>query len=110
MNPSLKALHDTLLAQHDALAQKLDDATTQADAQAILMEMQEILHRVDLVQNLLLRSTADSLTQAVAAVTKADATLTSQLQGVANMAALVNGVTQFLGVVDEAIAVAKLLP
>jgi hypothetical protein len=109
MNPTLQSLHDSLLAQHDALAQKLDDCTNAADAQAILTQMQEITHRVDSVQNLLLKATADSLTTALVAVGQADAKLTATLQGVASAAAIVAGVTQFLGVVDEAIAVAKLI-
>ena len=43
-------LHNTLLAQQQALYLKLDAATDPNTAKVIVTEMQEILHRIDLVQ------------------------------------------------------------
>ena len=61
MNDNLKSLHDTLIAQHQALYKQLDDVTEVDLARTIVTEMQEILHRVDVVQGLLFRETTNSL-------------------------------------------------
>jgi len=109
MNTSLKQLHDLLLAQHATLASKLGEETDLDTAQAILMEMQELLHRIDLVQNLLFRQTSTQLENAVAKVQKADKALTAALDDVADAADLVKATGQFLTLVDTAIDIAKTL-
>jgi hypothetical protein len=109
MNESVKNLRDILLDQFDALSAKMDNTTDPAMAQAIVTEMKEILHRVDLVQNLLMRETADSLKTAIANVKKADQKLKDSLRRITEVADLVKSVTNFLSCVDKAIDIAKTL-
>ena len=60
MNEDLQKLHDLLIAQHQALFQQLDVADA-ATAKTIITEMQEILHRIDVLQGLLFRKTTTAL-------------------------------------------------
>ena len=106
-NPDLKNLLQMLLDQHAALLAQLDTVTDDKLADAILGEAQELLHRVNLTQNLLLVAVAQAVTDAVTAVKAADATLTQDLKTVADAASLIDKVTKFLGFVDKAIDLAK---
>lgn len=109
MNEDLQALHDTLLAQHQALHDKLGQITDLALARTIVTEMQEILHRIDLVQGLLFTQTTEKLKNSLKKVEGADAQLTAALASAQNAAAIVAGVSKFLTVVDQAIDLAKTL-
>jgi hypothetical protein len=109
MNPTLKDIHDLLLAQHAALAAHLDSETDPDKAKAIVMEMQEILHRVDLVQNLLFRKASEQLDKAMAGIEKANDALTRSLTSIADLTTLVSSVAKFLTAVDQAIDIAKTL-
>jgi hypothetical protein len=109
MNESLKELHGLLLSQFDVLVKKIDGTTDPAMAQAIVTEMKEILHRVDLVQNLLLRETTESLKTAVEEVKNADKELSKELKKIKEIKNLVDSVTAFLVCVDRAIDLAKAL-
>ena len=109
MNEDLLQLHAQLLAQHQALYEKLDEATDAADARTIVTEMQEILHRIDLVQGLLFRETTDALRSSLQKVDAADTELTEALSSVSAAADIVAGVSRYLAVVDQAIDLAKTL-
>jgi hypothetical protein len=54
--------------KHAALSIKLGQETDVDKAQAIVVEMKEVLHRVDLVQKLQFRQTSTQLERAVANV------------------------------------------
>ncbi len=109
MNTDLQQLHDQLLAQHQALYQKLDEVTDPAAAQAIVTEMREILHRIDLVQGLLFRESTTALLNSLKKVDAADTRLTGTLSSVSTATDIVEGVSKFLAVVDQAIDLAKTL-
>ena len=109
MNQDLQQLHDLLIAQHQTLSHKLDDVTDPDEAKAIVMEMQEILHRIDVVQGLLFRETTTALKNKLAKVDDADAELTEALQAAATAADVIKGISKFLTVVDQAIDLAKTL-
>ena len=109
MNDDLKHLHETLMAQHQALYEKLDSVTDPDIARAIVTEMQEILHRVDLVQGLLFRQSTDSFSKSLAKVDAADADLTKAVKIADSAADYVKGVGKFLTCVDKAIDLAKTL-
>jgi hypothetical protein len=109
MNESLKDMHDRLLAQHNALAEKLGEETNPDSAKTILMEMREILHRIDLVQNLLFRETSKALENAVAKVRRADGQLQKAIKTAADITKMVKATAEFLKYVDKAIDVAKTL-
>ncbi len=109
MNDDLKALHNLLLAQHRALSDKLSRETDPDKAEAILTEMQEILHRIDLVQGLLFRRSTKALTNALADVQSADTELTEAIRHIKDVASFVEAVADFLKYVDKAIDIAKTL-
>ena len=109
MNRDLDNMHSLLIAQHEALYEKLDTASDEDTMQAILTEMREIRHRIDLVQNLLFRQTTQQLTDAVKRVSNADTQLTTALSSAQTAAAVVKGVSTFLALVDQAIDLAKTL-
>ena len=109
MNEDLKNLHDTLIAQHQALYNQLDQTTDPDAARAIVTEMQEILHRIDIVQGLLFRETTTALKNSLAKVDEADTELTSALKSAENTTDIIKGVSKFLTVVDKAIDLAKTL-
>ncbi len=109
MNTDLQQLHDQLLAQHQALYQKLDDVTDPAAAKAIVTEMRELLHRIDLVQGLLFRQSTTALRDSLQKVDAADTELTEALNAAETATDIVSGVSQYLAVVDQAIDLAKTL-
>lgn len=109
MNQDLQQLHDTLLAQHQALYKQLDDVTDPQEAKTIITEMQEVLHRIDLAQGLLFRESTTALKNSLQKVDEADAELTSALKSASNAVDIVKGVSKFLAVVDKSIDLAKTL-
>jgi hypothetical protein len=109
MNQELQQLHDSLIAQHQALLNKLDEAKDPDEGQTIITEMQEILHRIDVVQGLLFRETTTALKNSLQKLDEADADLTNALKNAETAADIVKGVSKFLTLVDKAIDLAKTL-
>ena len=109
MNENLQRLHDQLIAQHQALYKKLDDVTDPQEAKTIVTEMQEMLHRIDVIQGLLFRETTTALKNSLQKVDDADVELTKALKFAEEAADIVKGVSKFLAVVDKAIDLAKTL-
>jgi hypothetical protein len=106
-NDSVKDLMQILLDQHAALLAKLDDADDSNLRKAILAEAQEILHRINLTQNLLFVALTPALDAALTAVKGSDAALKQDLGDIADTAAFIDKITGFLGYVDQAIDIAK---
>ena len=71
--------------------------------------MQEILHRIDVVQGLLFRETTTALKKSLQNLDDADLKLTQALKSADTAADIVKGVSAFLTVVDKAIDLAKTL-
>ena len=109
MNKTLKALHDMLLARHTELSQKLGGITDPDKAQTVIMEMQEILHRIDLVQNLLFRQSSQQLDATLADITQANDVLAKSIQSITDIGAFLTATANFLKYADEAIDIAKTL-
>ncbi|HWW00222.1 MAG TPA: hypothetical protein VNZ64_11045 [Candidatus Acidoferrum sp.] len=109
MNQDLLQLHAQLLAQHQALYERLDEVTDATAAKIIITEMQEILHRIDLVEGLLFRQTTGALQESLQKVDAADTELTDALSSVNAAADIIAGVSKYLAVVDQAIDLAKTL-
>jgi hypothetical protein len=78
-------------------------------AQAILTERREILHRIDLVQNIVLHNITKRLKAAVKDVKDADKELSEKLEEIRQIKKLVDTVKVFLAIVDKAIDLAKVL-
>ena len=109
MNEDLKNLHELLIAQHEALFEKLDTAPDDETMTAILTEMRELRHRIDTVQGLLFRQTTTSLKNTLQKVDDADAELTKALKDAGAAAEIIKNVSKFLTMVDKAIDLAKTL-
>jgi hypothetical protein len=107
VNGDLDSLHDMLIAANERLSRSLDGITDPDLAQAVVTEMREVVHRIDLVQSVLFTEESNEITDAVEEVQAANATLTNALSSITNITKLVNAVTQFLTLVDKAIDLAK---
>src|SRR5947209_3344033 len=103
MNPTLQQIHAMLLAQHNALAQRLDATTDPDQAKVILMEMQEVLHRIELVQNLLFSESSKKLDGTLPGIKQANDDLAQSIQGISNLADFLKSASAFLKGVDQAI-------
>lgn len=106
-NPDLEALHGLLLATHQKLSDQLGDTTSIDAANAIVTEMREVLHRIDLVQSLLFTQQTKGIANSVAKVQDANKDLQAALSQVKTVTDVVKGIGKFLGFVDKAIDIAK---
>ena len=107
MNTTLQAIHSLLLAQHAALAAKLGNETDPAVAQITLTEMQEVLHRIELVQKLLFTASVAKLDKMLPAIKAANQALTGAINERNKPADFIKAVARFLTFVDKAIDLAK---
>ena len=98
-----------LLARHTEMSQTLDGITDPAKAKTIIMEMQETLHRIDLVQNLLFRQSSQQLDATLAGITWANDALEKSIQSIEDIGAFLTATANFLKYADEAIDIAKSL-
>jgi hypothetical protein len=107
VNPELTKLQTSLFALNDDLRGKFN-ATTDIDLQqAIVTEMQEVMHRIDLVQGLIFADESKRLSSLVSKVDDANETLQQNLQDIDSITDLVKTVANFLTLVDKAIDFAK---
>jgi len=102
-NPSVQQLLQMLQDQHHALYVKMGTVTDPNDGQKIMLEAQELLHRISIAQNFVLLAITANVTAAVAQVQSADQQLTADLQESTDINAVVTKVTAYLGYVDQAI-------
>lgn len=107
MSPELQELHKLLLQQHAALAKKLEKETDPATARAVLVEMQEILHRTQLTQGLLFREQAAGLKEFLGPIRKASADLSALLKRREKLNRFLSGASRFLRTVDDLLDFAK---
>jgi len=109
MNTTLQTIQSLLIAQHTALSQLLGQTADPDAAQTILMEMQEVLHRINLVQNLLFKQASDKLNDLLPGIQKANTALTASLGDISNVAGFLSSCSSFLQGVDQAVDLAKSL-
>ena len=108
-NESMRALQSLLVKQLQKLNKTLDDVTDPGQANAIVREMQELNHRIALAGSLLFAAQAQELDNKVDAVTKATAKVSAAIKQLENLTAFVKAFSDFLGLVDQAIDLAKVL-
>jgi signal transduction histidine kinase len=109
MNKTVKQIHDLLVAQVTTLSNALSNTTDPAKAKQLLLEMQEIAHRVDISQNLLFANTSKELENSLPAIRAANTALESSLHQIGEVATIINNTVQLLKVVDQALDLAKTL-
>ena len=108
-NADLKSMHGDLLALNQKLSNSLDDITDAALARAVVTEMREVVHRIDLVQGLLFAARAKKISDAAEAVDQANQQALDSLDQIKTVTGVVKTVTGVLTLVDKAIDIAKTL-
>ncbi len=106
-NPDLVGLYRTLMKAHDELHGRRAKTGDPELAAAMLTELREITHRIDLVQSQLFTEQSDRIAQSAAKVNAASTDLQQALKTVTRVKDLVSACTSFLKVVDRAIDLAK---
>ncbi|HJX25205.1 MAG TPA: hypothetical protein VJ252_03550 [Chthoniobacterales bacterium] len=107
MNKSLKEIHDLLVAQVNSLSDAIDETSDIAVAKQLLVEMQEVVHRVNVTQNLLFTKASAEIDACLPQIRSADSTLKQSIASIQNVAKALNQVTELLTYVDQAIDLAK---
>jgi len=110
MNDSLRLLQDTLIKTHAKLREAIPNAADAAARQALLTEMGEVTHRVQVVGSLLFKSQTQGLSEQVKAVTSATRQVNAAIAGIKQFKDFIDGMSKFLSLVDTAIDLAKKLP
>jgi flagellin-like hook-associated protein FlgL len=108
-NESMRDLQALLVDQFQNLHDSLKGVTDPDVADAIVREMQEVSHRVALTGSLLFAAQAAKLDSQVADIGKATKKVDAAIAQIQNIQAFLGAMSDFLGLVDQAIDFAKLL-
>ena len=109
INNETKQLHDNLIAQHQALSERLSTVTSADDADAIVREMQEINFRVMISGSLLFKQTTAQIDDTLQSVVAASADLKTAIAQADKIRDLIKATSKFLGLVDKVLDRIKLL-
>jgi hypothetical protein len=109
VNSETKQLHDTLIAQHQALSDRLSTVTSPDDADAIVREMQEINFRVMISGSLLFKQTTAQIDDTLQSVIAASADLKTAIAQADRIRDIIKATSKFLGLVDKVLDRIKLL-
>lgn len=109
MNDTLKQIHDLLVAQVDALSNAIDQTDDTNAAKQLLLEMDEVTHRINMTQSLLFRAESSELDDYLSQIKKANQALTKSVNSIKSVADVMQKTTTFLTYVDQAIDLAKTL-
>jgi hypothetical protein len=108
-NQSLSTIYNTLCNQQDVLSAEIQQTTDPQLAATISTEIQEIAHRIILVQNLLFAADSAQLAGMTANVQTASNNVTQAITQIGQVAGFLNSVSSYLADVDQAIDLAKTL-
>ncbi len=108
MNMELVLMQDRLVKVHAKLREQLRDEDDGAVRQALLNEMTEVMVRVQLVGSVLFAEQSQELDESVAKVKAATTKVNKAIADMRSVRELLDAVSAFLGLVDEAIDLAKL--
>jgi hypothetical protein len=106
-NPDILAQHDTLIATVSMLSTQLATITDPTQAKQVMLEMQQLTSRANLLQSLLFVAQTAEITKQTATLTKAKAILQKAINTHANWTAVVAGINSMLAVADSTIQLAK---
>ena len=109
MKDPLKQIHDLLVDQIDNISAAMDTNTDPAISKSLLLEMNEITHRLNIVENIMFTGTSKTLECYLSQINAANETLAKSIKRIENVATFVNDATEFLKYVDQAIDLAKTL-
>jgi signal transduction histidine kinase len=108
-NQTIKQIHDMLVDQVSKLSAALSNTTDPGKAKELLLEMQEITHRVDVSQNLIFAATSKELKSQLSGIQTANTALQKSIDQIGAVASILSDVTQLLTLVDQALDLAKTL-
>ena len=108
-NQSLLTIYNTLCSQQDALSARIQVTTDPNLATTISTEIQEIAHRIILVQNLIFTADSTQLAGLVANIQTASNDLTQAIGQIQQVTEFLNSVSNYLTDVDQAIDLVKTL-
>ena len=109
INVETRRLHQSLIAQVQALSARLGDTTDPAEAEALLGEIQQVNFRVMTAGSLLFKQTTAVIDARIADVVAASDDLQASLGQLKRINDLVRATTKFLGAVDKVLGAIKLL-
>jgi len=109
MNKTLNQIHNLLIVQVSNLSDALSQTTDPDKAKQLLVEMQEVTHRVDISQNLLFAATSKELEALLPAIVAANKQLENSIHQIGQVATVINDTVELLKVVDQALDLAKAL-
>lgn len=109
INSETKQLHDNLIAQHQALSDRLSTVTSPDDADAIVREMQEINFRVMISGGLLFKQTTAQIDDNLQSVIAAGTDLKTAIAQADKVRDIIKATSKYLGLVDKVLDRIKLL-
>ena len=108
-NPDIAALHQTLVDLLDTLTAKQEAATDPATIQALSRQMHEVAFRLTRAQNALFAQQTAAIGAAVDEVVQAKADVDKAVAQIEQINKVIATITGFLGLVDKALNLAKLV-
>ena len=108
-NPDIAALQRTLLDLLDTLTAKQEAATDPATIQALSKQMHDVAFRLTKAQNALFAQQTAALGAALDEVNQAKADVAKAVAQIEQINKVVETITGFLGLVDKALSLAKLV-
>jgi hypothetical protein len=107
MNETLADLQDKLMRLHRKLRDQLAETDDGARRRALLNEMVEVTHRIQVVGALLFAAESAALDDKVKEVSAATKKVNQAIAQIKQFQAFLDTLADFLGLVDEAIDLAK---
>lgn len=109
INTGVKGLHKALIAQQEALMDRLGQVQSADEADALVREMHEINFRVMICGSLLFKQTSAQIDTEVGSVIAATSDLESAIATANKITAVIKAVSKFLGLVDKVLDKIKLV-
>ena len=95
MKDPLKQIHDLLVDQIDNISAAMDTNTDPAISKSLLLEMNEMTHRLNIVENIMFTGTSKTLEGYLSQINAANETLAKSIKRIENVATFVNDATEF---------------
>jgi len=108
-NETIRGIHVLLVKRVDTLSTQLGGTTDPSVAQGIVLEMEELVHRINLLQKVMFAGASAQLDLLVPAVEEADAELADALEDVEKIALFIKAAAKLLAKVDKVVDLAKTL-
>lgn len=109
INTGVKGLHKALVAQQEALMDRLSQAQSADEADTLVREMHEINFRVMICGSLLFKQTSAQIDAEVGSVIAATTDLEAAIATATKISAVIKAVSKFLGLVDKVLDKIKLV-